>query len=317
VANRLLVLTWHNVDRTWYYPCAPGAGFRGLNQQLRQLRQFGTIVPLQSALDALADGRRLPPRAVALTFDDGYRDNLDLAVPLLQQLELPATFFLVPGMLTGEVVMWWETVAWAFACTAKTEIAWSGKRLATGGRRGQRSMRWATEQMKTLAHADRERMVAELVDLLSPQGKPPDRNLTLDWDGARELGRSGFAIGSHSLHHNILSKEPAHRQVQDLAASRQQLQGELGVAVDLLAYPNGSRGDYDASTLQAARSAGYSHAFTLRPGFNIRSTPRHELHRVVLEPALGFPEIVVRRIMGKATRVAKHRLASAKAARWT
>ena len=142
---RLLVLAWHNVDRTWYYPCAPGAGLRGLARQLEQLRRFSSIVALRPALEALADGRPLPPRAVALTFDDGYRDNLDLAVPLLERLQLPATFFLVPGMLSGEVPMWWEVIAWAFNRSTRHAVTWRGRVLPTRGRRGQRSVRWAAE----------------------------------------------------------------------------------------------------------------------------------------------------------------------------
>jgi peptidoglycan/xylan/chitin deacetylase (PgdA/CDA1 family) len=317
VADRLLVLAWHNVDRTWYYPCPPGAGIRGLARQLDRLCRFASIVPLRSALEALGDGRRLPPRAVALTFDDGYRDNLDLAVPLLERLQLPATFFLVPGMLSGEVRMWWEVMAWAFRRSRKHEVTWGGRLLPTGGQRGRRSVRWAVEELKALDQAGRDRMVAELLELLAPEGQPDDRSMLLDWHGARELVHKGFCIGSHSMYHTILSRESAEQQVQDLTAARRQLEMKLDTAVDLLAYPNGTRGDYDTSTIQAARAAGHSHAFTLRPGVNGRSTPHHELHRVVLEPAPGFPEIVVRRVTGKAVRMAQQRLASTGMARWT
>lgn len=317
MADRLLVLTWHNVDRTWYYPCPTGAGLRGLTRQFDRLGRLANIVSLRPALEALGDGRRLPTRAVALTFDDGYRDNLELAVPLLERLQLPATFFLVPGMLSGEVRMWWEVMAWAFSRSRRHEVTWGGKVLATGGRRGRQSVRWAAERLKTLDQAGRDRMVAELLDLLAPEGQPDDRSLLLDWHGARELVRRGFSIGSHSMDHTILSRETAQRQVQDLAAARRQLETELGIAVDLLAYPNGTRGDYDTSTIQASRAAGYTHAFTLRPGVNLRSTPNHELHRVVLEPVPGFSEIVVRRVTGKAVRMARQRLASTGMTRWT
>src|SRR5688572_9588150 len=97
--SRLLVYAWHNVEGTYCFPNAPGRGVRQLRRQLELLRRVATVVPLEESLRALAAGDQLPPRAVALSFDDGYRDNLDLAVPLLERLDLPATFFLVPGML--------------------------------------------------------------------------------------------------------------------------------------------------------------------------------------------------------------------------
>src|SRR4051812_23337545 len=98
-SSQLLVLCYHNVDPTWSFPARRRAGRLGLERQLRLLKRLATVVPLETAVGALAEGRSLPPRAVALTFDDGYRDNLTVAVPMLQQLELPATFFLVPGLL--------------------------------------------------------------------------------------------------------------------------------------------------------------------------------------------------------------------------
>ena len=113
MTDRLLIVAWHNVERTWNYPAAPGAGAAGFEHQLRRLQRLGTIVPLAPSLRQLTTGQPLPPRAIALTFDDGYRDNLEVGAPVLERLGLPATFFLVPGILDGTVSPWWETVAWA------------------------------------------------------------------------------------------------------------------------------------------------------------------------------------------------------------
>jgi len=66
----LLVLGWHNVEPTWFFPAAPDAGRRGLARQLAFLRRFANVVSLGTALQALVERRPLPPRAVALTFDD-------------------------------------------------------------------------------------------------------------------------------------------------------------------------------------------------------------------------------------------------------
>jgi peptidoglycan/xylan/chitin deacetylase (PgdA/CDA1 family) len=275
-----------------------------LARQLAHLKELATVVPLAPAMEALRAGRPLPPRAVALTFDDGYEDNLRLAVPLLEKLRLPATFFLAPGLLSGDVRAWWEILAWGFQRTTRATVQWDGRVLPTRGRAGRGSLRWIMERLKSCDQAVRQRKVTTLLDLLEPEGEPNDRNLFLDWDGARELIRRGFAVGSHSMHHAILSREPPDQQAQDLTASRRALETGLDVPVRLLAYPNGSRADYDAGTVCAAERAGYAHAFTVRPGLNHRSVPTHELRRVVLEPAPHFATIAVHRVAGKLARAA-------------
>lgn len=104
--NRLMVLGYHNIEPTWRFT-DPAGGIDNFTRQLSALRRVTNIVPLESALDAIAGGRPLPPRAVAITFDDGYRDNLTLGVPVLQRLKIPATIFLVPEFLSGRVHAWW------------------------------------------------------------------------------------------------------------------------------------------------------------------------------------------------------------------
>ena len=110
-ASRLLVLGWHNVDGTWNFPAKPGAGRRGMARQLTALSKLASVVPLTWALERLHNGVKLPPRAVALTFDDGYADTLTLAVPLLERLRLPATEVLErlgPTPPAPELMMDWD-----------------------------------------------------------------------------------------------------------------------------------------------------------------------------------------------------------------
>jgi peptidoglycan/xylan/chitin deacetylase (PgdA/CDA1 family)/CelD/BcsL family acetyltransferase involved in cellulose biosynthesis len=305
MTDRLLIVAWHNVERTWNYPAAPGAGAAGFEHQLRRLQRLGTIVPLARSLRQLATGQPLPPRAIALTFDDGYRDNLEVGAPVLERLGLPATFFLVPGILDGTVSPWWETVAWGMGNATRTSLDWEGQALPVGGRAGGRTLELVTERLKEQDQAARGRAVAELLERLEPVGEPGHRRLFLDWDGARELLARGFEVGAHSMDHAILARETPAAQLTDLVESRRRLEDELGVAVEVLAYPNGSRADYDAATVEAARRAGYSHGLTARSGWNSRATPLFEIRRVVLEPQRGFADIGAQRVGRKAAAVTR------------
>src|SRR5262249_12961207 len=84
----LVIFGWHSVGPTWFTPSPRRRALRGLERQLRGLRAGFTVVPLGEAVERLEAGGRLPRRAAAITFDDGYRDNLELAVPVLRRLGL-------------------------------------------------------------------------------------------------------------------------------------------------------------------------------------------------------------------------------------
>lgn len=297
MGDRLIILMWHNVEGTWCYSSPPGSGTAGLAHQLRRLKQLATVVPLEDALDALAASQPLPARAAAITFDDGYRDNLDIAVPLLEEFGLPATFFLVPGLLSGNVRPWWEILGWGFAQARPAVVRWEGRSLPTRGRQGRRAFRWLAERMKILDRATREERVGELLDLLRPEGRWSGDRLFLDWDGARQLVRRGFSVGSHSMRHAILSREAPDEQARDLVSSRRQLETELGLKVSLLAYPNGTRMDYDEHTVRAAAQAGHTHALAAHAGVNRSSTSPYAHPRFAIEPDRRFMDIFVRRIL--------------------
>jgi peptidoglycan/xylan/chitin deacetylase (PgdA/CDA1 family) len=296
LADRLVILVWHNVAGTWCYPARDGAGAQGFAHQLGLLQRYAAPVPLRPALEALSAGEPLPPRAVAITFDDGYQDNLDLAVPVLEKLGIPATFFLVPTLLSRELRPWWEVLAWGFARAGPAVIRWNGTELSTRGNRGRQAFRRVAERLKLLDRAARDRAVDQLLWQLEPEGRVDHQQLFLDWDGARALVRRGFTVGSHSMYHAILSRETPEEQRRDLTASRRELEAQLGVPAELLAYPNGTRHDYDRHTIQAAAQAGHAHALGAHAGINRSSTQPYEHPRFVVEPDRGFLQILLRRI---------------------
>lgn len=290
-AHSLMVLGWHNVAGTYCFPAAPGAGERGMERQFRLLRRAATVVPLAEALDDLAAGRPLPPRAVALTFDDGYRDNLTVAGPMLRRLGLPATCFLVPGLLEGTTTAWWERLGWAFTDATVSSARWDGRVLdTTDAAARRRAFGEVSEALKRRDRVRRDQGVDELVELLAPTGSYDHEAQFLDWDGAREL-RDYMELGSHSRYHAILSEESAADQAADLASSRRELSERLELDIRVLAYPNGTEADYDEATLAGVAAAGYDHAITTRPGWNVPATPRFEIRRWVMNPERGVVDL--------------------------
>ncbi len=190
MADRLLVLGWHNVASTWLFPSNSGAGPKGMERQLRFLRRSTNVVDLREALAALTTGRPLPPRAVAITFDDGYRDQLELAVPMLERLGLPATFFLVPGLLDRTVPAWWEELAWTFTRATRRSVVWEGRTLALADAAERRPVILLTDHVGTLGWAiglpDDVGAVTSL-----PQDDPPDPSVPVPLPVTNVAGRPG------------------------------------------------------------------------------------------------------------------------------
>jgi len=256
-------------------------------KQFRFLRRYANVVDLADAVSALRAGRRLPPRAVAITFDDGYRDNLDIAIPILEEYGLPATFFLVPDFLSGELTPWWERLAWAVQNTKRTTVRFGEDDLdLTGDASGPTYVR-ICEEVKRRTQEQRLATIDTLVDELAPAGAFDASKLMLDWDGAAAIVRRGFAIGSHSMDHCILANESIEAQYSNLSTSRQLLADTLDTNVRLLAYPNGTERDFTGHTIAASTEAGFEHAVTTIDGWNEPTAIPFELRRFVVYPEYG------------------------------
>jgi peptidoglycan/xylan/chitin deacetylase (PgdA/CDA1 family) len=209
-------------------------------------------------------------------------------VPLLERLALPATFFLVPDLLSRETEAWWEVTAWAFTAATRGVLEWEGASysLATPAAR-RRSYEAVAERLKRRDERARRASVPDLVERLAPVGPRPAPDLFLDWQGAAALVARGFAVGSHTSCHAILAQETREAQEADLRRARDQLSRRLATDVDVLAYPNGTRADYDTATMAAAAAAGHRAAVTTVDGFAGPDTRWLELPRSVVYPERG------------------------------
>lgn len=291
MSGRLLVLGWHNATGTYGFPAAEGAAERGLAQQMKALARVANVLPLEQALQRLGEGGRLPARAVAITFDDGYRDNLDVAVPLLERLGLPATFFLVPRLLSGEVDAWWETIGWALASSTRTSLRWEDVSVSLSGEQARgAAYSEIVKRLKLRNQAARERSMDELLGLLDPAGELP--SLFMDWDGARELVRRGFSVQSHTRSHVVLSQEDAASQRRELGDARSELERRLEVEISTIAYPHGGRQHYTEETVAIAAETGYRWGVTAREAFTTSATAPLEIRRCLVYPERGVRDLL-------------------------
>lgn len=252
-----------------------GVGAWVLREQLRMLAAEDlSPVTVAEGLEHLAHGRG---HRVALTFDDGYRDNLTRALPLLEEYGARATFYLTAGWIEQRTVPWWDAVAHALSLTRRTVLEnFAGDPgpipLATRRERVRALDRLAPHFRVALP--ERAARVAELRERLGVEATAACELAT--WDEARALVGTEMEIGAHTMNHPHLTTLSSAEQEREMADSVDLIAARLGIRPRGLAYPGG---DHDAVTIDAARRAGLGYAATTRAGLNHVDAPRLALAR--------------------------------------
>src|SRR5262249_50143640 len=152
----------------------------------------------------------VPERAVAITFDDGYRDNYDCAFPILKKYNLPATIFVATGAIGTGQLIWHDRVfdAFRYATVMRARLhdtAVPELILDTGEARS-RSMQATVTRGKTLYGESRSRFIDDLEAKLRPSVPADLSHRMLDWNQIREMHLAGIEFGSHTVSHTILSR---------------------------------------------------------------------------------------------------------------
>lgn len=296
------VLCYHRLTRDWL-DCrlAPHIYVHAgrFREHLRILRQHAELIGLDELDGRLAERDEPRGLSVCVTFDDGYADNLNLALPILREEGVPAALFVSTGFVDDPAdVPWWDV-----NFRAAREVAQGVVRLRDNGRSPRfdtrtpggcrkllKAMNDATLR-RCLENGGRARPVAEE---LFPDMARPERNDFCSWDGLRAaLGDGLLTIGSHTVSHPVLSV-CADWGTTELAASRARLEAELGVRVAYFAYPYGGPAHIPAGTAAHFASQGIRLAMTITPGLNHGSTDRYGLRRLSVEGGDTADDLLVK-----------------------
>lgn len=249
----------------------------------RWLSKRFVVLPLDDAVRRLYDGT-LPSRAAAITFDDGYADNHDVALPILQRHGLSATFFVATGYLDGgrmfnDSVA--ETIRQSPASTLDLRATPLGD-LGTHDLSSAPARRTAIgrilERVKHHGVEQRRAFCAELQRVARVAHLPDDLMMTSSQ--VRAMHRAGMVVGSHTVRHPMLAHLDDAEALDELRAGRAALEALLDAPVTLFAYPNGRPGeDYSARTVALVRAAGFDAAVTTAWGAADRASDRYQLPR--------------------------------------
>lgn len=283
--NRVLTLYYHKVnvlEHDHNLLCVSPIRFR---QQMLHLKRNYHIVRFGE------DWNALDSDAVAVTFDDGYFDNLEYALPILEELEVPATVFVSTGTLGQDKELWWDELERLvlrghgipqsfrladdeFGCEWDTST-WEHRKNAYGA---------LHYLMKNVADPDkRERWLMQLWDWRRLSRMPRKESLTLSPDGCRKLSASGMiSIGAHTVSHPSLARLDGKLQEHEIRRSIDALSEITGEKVTLFSYPFGQPGeDFDDKAVEICRRCGIAKAASTENALWSSETDPHRIPRKV------------------------------------
>jgi peptidoglycan/xylan/chitin deacetylase (PgdA/CDA1 family) len=250
------------------------------DRQMGQVAGCFKIIPLLDAVRGLREGK-LPPRAACITFDDGYADNAEIALPILQKHGISATFFVSTGFLDGGR-MWNDTIIELIrrAPGDILDLTGIGLRQFEIGTIPQRrhAINNVLDAFKYLPLESRRLRVEEMCALIPVT---PARDLMMTSDQVSLLHNAGMEIGGHTVNHPILAHiESNAAAYKEIGSGKETLEGIIRAPVRFFAYPNGKPGrDYMADHVRMVREIGFDAAVSTAHGAAKAGSDLYQLPR--------------------------------------
>lgn len=292
------ILTYHSLvsgKQDLYFPGFPVDFFES---QLNFLHRHYQIFPLPELVGRLSHHDPIPSNALALSFDDGYRDNYTLAYPVLKRFGVPATIFLTTKYIDQAANPWNAELSHAIKKTGQSRLV-----LTFNGHDEFFDMHSEQARLQTLDRllailrnipdTEKRQKLKDIYDQLKIKDFSALAGMMMTWDQVREMKQYGISFGAHTVNHPILTRIPIEESKKEMEDSRCKIETELDEAVELFAYPNGNARDFNESHKALAKDAGFKAAFSTLHGMNTTETDPYAFRRGGPH-ALTLPEFALK-----------------------
>jgi len=264
--KKLFILIYHRVFDEPDFMQPGEVDKKNFTWQMGLIEKYFNVLSLPDAIERMEKGM-LPPRAVCITFDDGYADNYLNALPILKKKQLTATFFIASGYLNGGI-MWNDSIIETLRNYTGKQLDLSDINLGHYSTRTNKEKSQAAskiiQKIKHLTPQKRQSITDYLCDTYI--NNLPD-DLMLTNEQLLMLHQSNMEIGGHTVTHPIMSKTPFVQLQQEITNNKQTLESLLNTPIHFFAYPNGKPGqDYFPEQVQLIKDNGFKAAVSTQWG---------------------------------------------------
>ena len=312
-----VILLYHRVHDADFDPWLLGVSLKNFDDHMAHLRERYAVLSLAELSHALERGH-VPRAGVAVTFDDGYADNLRNAKPILERHRVPATVFVTSGYVGARREFWWDelervvlraprvperltvtvrgtTHEWPTG-SAQTmtlverlaDVQWNVER-SDDPTPMHRAFREIHAVLAGLTAAEQDAAMADLRQQTGSSDAPRPENLAMSPEEVRTLAQGGLVtVGAHTVTHPVLSSLPPEVAAEEISRSKSELERILGTPVTGLAYPFGYRGAFTDRNISDARAAGITDAYSNFGSGTVRAAAdRFQLNRILVRDWAG------------------------------
>lgn len=297
--SSVIILAYHHIANPGNPDLAPtviDAYPPDFEEQMRYVAAHYNVISSWDLVRSLREGYTLPPRALIITFDDGYMCFKDTAFPVLKRLNLPSTLFVPtdypdkPGTL-----FWWDAIYRSLSQTTHQEIDVPGLGVLPLTTPEERFTAFNLvvphfERLSEEEAAQHTRTLIEYCEL-----GPNTTRYMLNWEELRDLAAQGVSIGPHTRHHTVLAQATPARVQVEVEGSWADLQEHLPRPLPIFCYPTGLPHAVNHTAAAAVHKAGMAGAYTMVSGLNvIGRTDPYYLYRIGMEAGESFRKFTLK-----------------------
>jgi peptidoglycan/xylan/chitin deacetylase (PgdA/CDA1 family) len=282
----VVILLYHRFKAENEDSVLPKLYIKSFEQQMFYIKKWYHVITLNELIENIKNKGKFRSPSIAITIDDGFKDNYDLAYPILKYFNLPATIFLTSGLINTQKGPWVDEIGTALSNTKIMDL-YVGEILGEPGvsisnnEQKAKTLHRIYEKLVSLDHKKRADLVASLLSTLKETAYLRTRaRIMLNWEEIEKMSQNNISFGAHTLTHPTLSRMGFEDAVYEIRESKRVIENQLGIRVKHFAVPNGKNEDFTEDLRKFCRNGEFESVSMTIFGNVTNETDPYNLPRV-------------------------------------